>query len=398
MKRQEKMILDYAIEHWHREFTGISGISISRQLNIPHSEVLRVFNNLESQGYGKQRDGVKLYPLEFNPDSKEFGDTREILTSIFFPARKILEEYINNHMRSIEIPEYKLRLHKGDSQIKFYYFNQEVLQKYINHPEVYEVANSVIGGNIHQRYDYLKTLDEEEINRVMFPGIRFGKRKLEDGSVAITVIVHDLSELPKQEQKYWNSFEIENPEFCEDDPDFERFFRRDFGGEFIDDEDPLSYLLDAIAKINELFDPENLFTVIENPYLGYPTINTEKSISDCCSELWKIIGSDSLNGNLLEKILKEKFGFQEEDFYHKDSKRKKSKLILLSNICQFLDLNDLIQAINDIKDFRISADHKIIIPEFGEINYFEIYRGLVKNIMDNLVKLRIKIEELNLND
>lgn len=394
MRRIEKKILDYAIEHWHSDFTGVSGISISQRLNTPHSKVLQVFNSLEEKGYGSLRSKVKLYSLELNPDSKDFGNHCEIITSIFFPSRNVLKKYIEEEFIQKEIPEYKLRLQKGDSQIRLYYFDHEVLQKYLDHPEIYDVSNSVIGGNIHIKYDYYKMLSEEEIDQILFPTIRFGKRKLVDDSIALSVIVHDLSELPDKEQKYWNSYEIESPEFCLDDPDFEKFFRRDFGAEFIDDEDPLSFLFDEINKINELFSPNFFFSVVENPYLGYPIVNSEKSISDCCSELFKIIGPNSFNTKLLERILTEKFGLTEEDFYNRESNRKKSKFVLFALICQNLDIDQLIEVVNDIKDLRISADHRIIIPGLTAKNYISDFRRLVHKLSNNLRILRKKLVDL----
>jgi len=300
----EDQILLFILNHWHNNFTGISAISISVKFELEHDNVAKILDGFENRGLGNQRRDVKLYSGAMNSASSEFMKNREIKTSIFFPSRDLLEKDTEKRgLMKMCIPEYKLRLHRGDSQIKLYYFKIEVLKKYFDNPEKYRIFDSVIGGDILTRDEYLRTLSEKEIDELTFPSIRYGKRQLVDGSIAISVIVHDLSELPDKEQKYWNSFEIDSAEFASFDNDFEKFIRRDFGAEFIDEEDPLLLLLCEINKINQLNSSQPLFTNTENPYLFSPVVNSKKSLSDSCSELYKILGPDSLNQKFLCNLL-----------------------------------------------------------------------------------------------
>lgn len=401
MNDLEQKILAYSISHWQKDFSGISGIKIAEDFDIQHETVLKVFDDLEKQEMGSVRRDVALYQISISiiqPDNNaQIGEPKEIITSIFFPSKSVLESFYEGEFHKLNTPEYKSRLLKGYSQIDLIYFKPEVLRKYLDLLEIYDIQNTVTGGYIQLNSEYSSGLSDDEYDKVAFALIRFGKRQLADGSVTITVILHDLSELPEKEQAYWYSHEMENPHFARIDPDFETFFRRNFEAEFLDDNDPLEEVIGEINEINLLVGDSGLFSVTSNPYLCYPVVNTYKSFSDSCSELYKIIGSDSINEKKLKYLLQKHFGFSQQDFIHTQSKRPLGKLDLLKQFCTKIGCLNLIDNIEEIKNHRVSADHRVILPKITEQNFITEFRRILHELRENLSLLHQKIEELELS-
>ena len=209
MEDLKQRIVEYSIKHWFDNFTGISAIDVAENLGLSHDAILSTFDDLEREGKGSVRRDVTLYQVSVTMDGPTLGEAKPIVTSIFFPSAELLtESFYSSQLHRSNIPEYRARLCKGGSQTQLVYFSSEVLRKYLDHIEIFEIEDSVTGGYI---------LGRDDAN---FPLFRFGKRRLRDGNVVITAILWDLAELPEKEQAYWYSYEIENPHFAIDDPDF----------------------------------------------------------------------------------------------------------------------------------------------------------------------------------
>lgn len=399
MKTLEQKILDYSISHWQKDFTGISGIDISQHFKIPHKKVLAILDKLEQQKKGSIRRDVKLYQLTISVNKPKFGSPKEITTSIFFPSKDVLtESFYSNELHRQNIPEYKARLHKGGSQIQLLYFNHEVLDRYLKHREIYDIEDTVASGDIHLSHEYLSGLTEDELEKIDFPLVRFGKRHLSNGTAVITVILHDLSELPEKEQAYWYSHEIPESQFATNDKDFEIFFRRNFEAEFLDDNDPLQKVLEEVNKINILIGENGLFTINSNPYLSYPVVNTYKSFCDSCSELYKIFSPDSLSKEKLKHLLKKYFKYTEQDFVHKESGRLLGEHNLLKRLCEKIQQDDLYNNIEKLKKHRVSADHNVTLPTIAEKNYITEFRQIAHELSANLKSFAQEIEKLMLSE
>jgi hypothetical protein len=400
MNELEQKILDHAISHWQKDFTGINGINVAEVLDLEHKTVLGIFDELEKQGKGNVRRDVKLYQISISllDNQPNVGEPQEVNTHIFFPSKDVLtEDYYKQGFHRKSTPEYKSRLLKGYSQIHLLYFENEVLKKYLDRREIYDIESTVTGGHIRLTNEYMYSLSDDEFDKVAFPTIRFGKRHLARGDIAITVILHDLSELPEKDQAYWYSHEIEEPQFLPKDPDFEIFFRRNFEAEFLNDNDPLSELLNEINEINAIVGDSGLFAIVSNPYVSYPVVNTYKSFCDSCSELYKVVGSDSINEKKVKNILKNRFGFSEQDFVHKKSKRPLGKLDLFKRFCGKIGCEHLFDTIEEIKSYRISADHKVVSPKLTEQNFIAEYRQICHKLKDDLILLRQEIEKIGLH-
>ena len=137
-----------------------------------------------------------------------------------------------------------------------------------------------------------------------------------------------------------------------------------------------------------------MFGITSNPYLSYPVISTYKSFCDSCSELYKLIGADSINEKSVKSLLMNNFGFSQQDFIHQESKRPIGKLDLFKRLCSKTNCEHLFETIEEIKSHRISADHKVVSPKITEQNFIAEYRQILHKLKDNLYLLRQQIMKL----
>ena len=244
----KEKILEIAVQYWNEKFGGISALHIAQTWTISHQEILQYFHILRNEGKGTIRENVKLYPISFG--KKGTIAEGEVVTAVFFPSKEILKKQFE--IENKDYSPFLNRLHQGNSRIKHYYFILEVLDKYFRHPEQYYIHDDVIGGYISTKDEYYLSFPENTRDENTFALIRYGKRKLADDSVVIAVILYDLSELPLKEQKYWEYYEIDHPDFSTIDNDFENYIRQKFEAEFVDYEDPLSNIVEKIESINRL--------------------------------------------------------------------------------------------------------------------------------------------------
>lgn len=374
----KEKILKIAIKHWKENFSGISALSITQKISVSHQEVLECFSILRDEGKGTLRENVKLHPISIKLDATGFGDIKreeEVITTMFFPSKQILKQQFE--MENKDYGTFLNRLHLGNSQIKLYYFNPEVLDKYFNHLEQYHISDDVIGGYILTKDEYYFSLPEDKRDENPFGQIRYGKRKLVNSSLAIAVILYDLSELPLKEQKHWEYHEIDEPIFLDIDHDFEKHIRQNFGAEFIDHEDPLTRIIEKIEFINSLFNNEKLFRNVKNDYLKYPVINTEKSYFEAHKELYKLIGPDSLNKDLIKDILLNNLNKKDEDLINTKTQREKGPKNLFEMIFEKIEMEELElikNALRKVHESRVESVHKITKPTLQENDYIKQFR------------------------
>jgi len=377
----EEKIMSIAVQHWKEKFAGISALDIAEKLCISHQEALRYIYILRDEGKGTLKENVKLGRISFTFDDKGKLIKEEkggVVATVFFPSKEILKRQFE--IENKDYGAFLNRLHQGDSQLVHCYFGLEVLTKYLNHPERYDIQDDVIGGHILTKDEYYFSLPEDTREENTFAQIRYGKRKLADGSVVIAVVLRDLSRLPLKEQKYWESYEIDNPNFSASDTDFEKYIRQNFEAEFIDHGDPLSKIIERIKSINGLCSAlynEKLFRNAGSDYLRHPSINTEEAYNDAHKELYKLIGPDSLNEKLIKHILLESLGKKDNDLIHKENKRKKEAIELFRMIFENLDTQDqglIKNAWDTVGTARKGSAHKIIQPSLSQKDFVKQFR------------------------
>lgn len=197
-----------------------------------------------------------------------------------------------------------------------------------------------------------------------------------------------MSQLPDSDQAYWHAHEIQKTTFSEHNPEFISYVKQNFNAELVEVQDPIAGVMKMIVQINSLSMEEKLFRSQNNPYLSYPVNNTHKSLCDSCSELYKLIGPDNLNQNLIKNLLIKWFGNSENDFVHKESGRPLSSLQLLEKLTSNLtEGHQIINQIRTIQELRVEADHKITIPSRQEKNYIAEFGALCQGLASALVAL-----------
>lgn len=108
MKTLKQKILVYAVENWHEESPGISGLAISNSLKVKHDKVLKIFDKLEREKKGLVIRDIPLSEFHISINGSKNEDTKPIKTSIFFPAKEVLSDsFYSSNLHRLNIPEYK---------------------------------------------------------------------------------------------------------------------------------------------------------------------------------------------------------------------------------------------------------------------------------------------------
>lgn len=361
---QEK-ILELSIAQWNQSFGGTSALDICDKISVSNEEVMREMESLCKDKKGTINANVELYVISFDPENPKFEIPEESTTThVFFPSKELLKEHFySSELVREGFPEYKNRLHCGAHQLELVMFSEEVLSRYFDHPEWYEIDDSLSGGHISAK-------SEAPENRYL--SVRHGKRKLDNGQSAVTAIFKDLYAMRPEEQRHWHAYELNEARFDSNDPNFARFVARTYDGAWVDFPKPLQEVLKRITEINQLFGEELLFKKYQNDHFRPPVENTRKSYYDSCSELYKLIGPDSLNQKLIKHILTKVFSIADGDLINKESDRPLGKIQLLELLEEKMGIDGVISnQIRLIGKDRMEADHKITSPTVEEYNFTE---------------------------
>lgn len=105
-------------------------------------------------------------------------------------------------------------------------------------------------------------------------------------------------------------------------------------------------------------------------------------MADSCSELYKIVGPDSLKAKPLKVFLQSKFGKTASDFVHSNG-RPLSALQLLECVERELALTEsLSDVIKSIAKYRVEADHKVLSTSSDKQSYGEEFELLCRRFVN----------------
>jgi len=381
-KTLEQKVLDCAVEQWSKTHVGITSIDIAKRIRSSNVKVMKAMIALEAAGKCSLNKNAELFTVSIGEGGMKFAK-KATIAHVIFPNKEVLtDNFYSSGLARQGLPVYLERLHKGAHQYEMVYFCEEVLVKYFDRPELYDVDDSLSGGHI------LSSTDDE----TSFIHVRHGRRQLADGRSAVLVPYTDLASLDEAQQRYWHGFEILNPDVAGPDQNYSKFMQRTFDGAFVDYENPLENFIEAVKYVNGNLGGPVLFRHTENPHLRIPLENTEKTFYDACSELFKIVGADSLVAPTIKKILVDDFGTKEEEFSHK-SGRALSPFQQL----QLLEAKAGIESkattiIDEVKGYRVRADHAIVESASSAINFVEKFHTLCNNIAYALMFFATKLE------
>ena len=380
LTKEAQAALASAVDGWFKNFGGTSALDIASDLSLDHPVVMRLFEELVKTGHGSINANVTLYQVSFDSESVAAGFKHEpVVTHIFFPAKQALRDaFYASSLPQQCLPEYTTRLHLGAHQIGLAYFAEEVLARYLDHPELYEINDSLSGGDV-------SALSSTPEDRYLY--VRYGKCRLSSGSISVTAIFKDLSDMGPSEQRYWHSFEIESPEIDKSDAHFQNFLARTYEGDFVYFEDPITRLLEGVIRVNNSLENGSLFARTENIHLRLPVEQTYKSHCDAASELYKIVGPDNLSQSILSSLLTNDFGMESEGLKHVESGRPLSTLQLLALLEEKLMAPRLItELLRPLSMLRVAADHKVLQAETETRSYSREFAEMCNGLAESLEK------------
>lgn len=387
MSKEAQAALASTVNNWFKNFAGTSALDVARDLSIDHSVAMRLFEELAETRHGTINADVTLYLVTFDPENIEDDFKPEpVVTHIFFPSKPALRDaFYSSGLPQQRMPEYTIRLYLGEHQIGLAYFEEEVLVRYLDHPELYEINDSLAGGDI-------SALSSTSEDRYLY--VRYGKCRLRSGSIAVTAIFKDLSDMGSSEQRYWHSFEIESPDIDKADSHFQNFLARTYEGDFVDFDDPITRLLESVKGVNEALIPNILFAKAQNIHLRLPVEKTYKSYCDAASELYKIVGPDNISQSTMKSLLTKVFGMSLEDLKHAESQRPFSSLQLLAVLEEKLMVPGLLtKLLRPLSQLRVSADHKVLEVESETQSYSREFAEICKELAVSLEELAILLTE-----
>ena len=350
-----KEVIAYAIGQWRKTFAGTSGLAIAAAMSIPHDEVLLILESLANEGKGTLNRNVELCEFTLSISSQSRNPEKRS-THIFFPSKEVLHDaFYQSDLPRQNLPEYERRLHLGANQIDLVFFSEEVLSRYLSHPEQYYVDDSLSGGQVSTKSG---APDDRHLH------VRYGKSRQVDGHVAVAAIFKDLGAMSPVEQRYWHSYELASFQALADDENFTRFLLRDFVGEAVNYPNPIKDVIEGLREVNRAFEDEQLFKRLQNVHLRFPLENTYKDLCDCASELYKLVGPDGIDKKVLRGFVLGRLKVPKDQLLHTQSKRPLSTLQLLKLAEGKLACgNALSKAIEAIGDLRIDADHNVLPGE-----------------------------------
>jgi len=397
LPQTESDILRCIIKYWKRDFSGISALALADVFSTPHEEVIRRLRILANGDRIDLRRTRLGQPIRFHEVKTGGGvtikvpaDWKMVDTFVAFPKRYVLEEIFAKEGKDYGV--FTNRLHKGDSQIKHYYFAQDVLDNYLKYPDRYHILDDVVGGKILTKDDYYFSLPEDKRDNETFAQIRYGKRRLKGETIAIAVIVKDLSDLPYKQQQYWASFEINNPQFVEEDEEFGKYWRESFEASFLDHEDPLQQIYETLRDINELIGQKLFRNDSENPYLRYPVVNTNWAYQNAHKELFKLFSPDSLDKDVLLDLLKNRLVVREEEL--KDSIQPyKGKWDLFKMLIEKIP-GASFGPLRQCRDARVEDAHRVGKARLPNTDLAQEFRGDCLEILETFKHLELYLKNI----
>jgi hypothetical protein len=377
--KYEKKVLAYSINKWNETFEGINSLQVSHDLNIPHPTVRRIFKRFRDQNKGTLNDGVMLYSFKYGGDKKELDDGGRYVATIFYPSKELLNNYyIKSRYAKGDLPAFLRQLHQGHHKSEMLYFTESVLERYMRHPERYNVTDIAWGGFLSSNINYINQLPEAEAESACCRVTRFGKVTSLEGKHFVTAMLEDLAAMPDMEQRYWRENQV-HEDLSIFDPDFYKYYLKFYEGAPADSHDPLNDLLGMLRKINNLPHVGSLFKNLDI-HLTYPVENNREGFYRACKNLYKVIGPENINISVLKRFLRKNYNYHPK----KVGVRKLYSTFLKLVEC----LDDSIEILTDtIKDHRLLNNKNTV-----HTDYLNEFKKLCKSLLHSYSILYKKLK------
>ncbi len=260
----------------------------------------------------------------------------------------------------------------------FEYFDPLVLSSYKDQPDKYIIKSEDFEGEINTKEDYyLKLQEKGETNKSI--SIRFGYRKLADGSKALVIWKNDLIELSSSHIPRWIGFYIEKPEFMIDDDTYKKWYSRNIEANVVQS-GPLYELAETIKQINIYTNKSVQRSLYQHDLdlsLSFPISENTHKYEDSHEDLYRYL-IDGLNKDCVEIITKK----QGVNKSFGDKKTFNALLEIFPN----LETSKFKDAMDNVSNQRRLASHQV---RYSAKNYsaFEQFRSDLIDCNEGLKEL-----------
>lgn len=378
-------ILDFAVQEWLKHQAPVDTRTIAREINANPDSVMKAAERLEADGLVSLNRHARLNEMSIPIGGGTFTFTPVVCHIVFVKKDVLTEAFYKAGLARESYPIYEERIVKGAQPYSFLYFDEEVLQRYLRDPPNYRVKDTFSSVEV----EYIGEDSERYFD------ITSGRRRLEDGSRCVVPLLVDLKKLDADEQRYWHGHEFSNPKLMMNDEGFAEYAHVIFEGAWHEFDDPLSDFKDAIAKMNDRLGFE-LLARTASKLIHVPAENTERAYTEACSELFKLIGSDSLQVSKIKPFMIETFGSVAQDFINKESNRPKSAKQLVEDMENLAAIeHKLTKAIKELGGERQKAAHLVDLKgKTGEI-FVDSFFNQCRNLTDAISYFCDGITEYN---
>ena len=179
------------------------------------------------------------------------------------------------------------------------YFEVDVLDHYVNHPEKYELDTDYFEGELRTTDAYYYKLESSGRLNEYIEKIRFGFHSKKDGKLCIGVFLPDMKKAPEGEQKKWEPFLVEKSFLVQEDKRFKMWCHRYIEGSFNVESGPrkrLSYIIKKINACCKTLVDLPLFSDVPDKSIVYPIPQNTYAYRDAHQRLY---------GHLINSLSKE---------------------------------------------------------------------------------------------
>ena len=180
------------------------------------------------------------------------------------------------------------------------FFEADVLNLYTSHPDKYELDTDFFEGVLETTNTYFNELESSE-RLDEYIRIRFGYHRKKDGTLCIVVVLSDLKEAPKTEQRKWGPFIVDKSSLSKEDKRFKMWYDRYIEGSWEVESGPRKRLSHIIEKINaccKTLVNEPLYSAVPDNSIIYPISQNSHAYEDAHQRLYGFL-VDSLSKKCL---------------------------------------------------------------------------------------------------
>jgi hypothetical protein len=177
------------------------------------------------------------------------------------------------------------------------FHSRSVLSIYRSQPHLFSVKEDDFGGEV-------QTIHDPEDDDRPWMRMQFGFRRLEDRTVCLAVLGHDLRKLSKQEQLVWLGHAVKNASFAADDPAFERWVARNLEGSWDVEDGPRMVIqreIELISALTTIGCGSPLWRYQSNRLINYPISENTDAYYKAHLELYRLL-LDGMSSETLKSL------------------------------------------------------------------------------------------------